>query len=114
MNDDPISSFLRGRLVALVRIFARAKAMKFVQPDSLLAEICNRIIDAIEARVLKPANVKQIVERTCAAWYANLPTGSESSGVLDLTVQPTCDCGGGLAGEPGSHALNCARSGKGS
>lgn len=96
--------------------------MKFVQPDSLLAEICNQIIDAIEdafgpfgpARALNATAIKEIVERTCANWYANLPTGSESSGVLDLTVQPTCECGGGLAGEPGSHAVNCARSEKGS
>jgi hypothetical protein len=53
---------------------------KFVEPDSLLAEICNRIADAIEdafgwqARALNAGQVKEIVESTCAEWYANLPS----------------------------------------
>lgn len=67
------------------------KPRKFVEPDSLLAEICNRIIDALEARVLAPANVKQIVERTCAGWYANLPTTGSEVHIVEVGTQANSD-----------------------
>jgi hypothetical protein len=63
---------------------------KFVEPDSLLAEITNRIADAIEdafgwqARALNATDIKEIVERTCAEWYANL--GRERSEFHQLVV----------------------------
>jgi hypothetical protein len=69
------------------------KPRKFVEPDSLLAEICNRVTDAIEdafgwqARVLNATAVKEIIESTCAKWYANLPTASEVHQV-EIGTQP--------------------------
>jgi len=99
------------------------KPRKFVEPDSLLAEICNRLAaeiisksenagDPIFIKEIIASDIRETVERVCAEWYANLPDRVE---LHQVEVQPsTCACGGGLGGELGSHAINCARSEKGS
>jgi hypothetical protein len=87
---------------------------KFVEPDSLLAEICNRIADAIEdafgwqARALNAGQVKEIIERTCAEWYDKLP--SDSTHFISTVVKPrACQMCGMLLG----HSENCLSSARG-
>lgn len=65
---------------------------KFVQPNSFLAELSFRIFE--EAMISweqdwepKLDVIEAVIESACEEWFANLPTGSESSGVLDLTVE---------------------------
>lgn len=70
--------------------------MKFVVRGGFLSEVCFRVFAASmraweAGKPLALDEIENEVERASAHWYANLPTGSETSGVLDLTVQPNSD-----------------------